>query len=508
MIAPPRPGGIRSAAGRRRRPVSLRSRLVVTVTVVFALGLVVTLGATLGAVQDLRSARTDESMRVLAARAVESGARDPDALVDALGVDDPAWRSLAGAGTVPSFFQVRAGDGTVLRTVSDGPGPELAGPLDPELRPPGAAGASSAVRTVRSPAPGGDGDPLGWRVLSTRLPGPDARILVIATRTGADDEFAQRLAAVAGFSAATVLAAMAVATAGVLRRHLRPLESVAAAAGRLGAGNLGERVVVPRVSPEIAAVATSFNRMADRIEADVARLEASEQRMRQFVADASHELRTPLAGVRGYAELFRHGARDRPEDLAVLLERIELEAARMSDLVDELSLLARLDAGRPLERARVSLAEIAGPAVDAARVQHPDRDIGIDTPGSGDEVIGDAGRLRQVVDNLLANACRHTPPGGPVRVRISAGDGQVVLEVADSGPGIPPDRRTRVFDRFVRGDAGGADRTSHPGSGLGLSIVAGVVAAHTGRVGICDAATGGALVRVTLPAAPAGGAVE
>lgn len=207
----------------------------------------------------------------------------------------------------------------------------------------------------------------------------------------------------------------------------------------------------------------------------------------------------PLASVQGYAELYRHGAKDNPDDLAPVMDRIDFEAARMSVLVDELLLLARLDAGRPLERAFVNLSALVGEAVDAVRVRHPERDIACE---GGDSIVarGDAVRLRQVLDNLLANACLHTPADSPVRVTLSANQDQAVMKVADSGPGIPPELRERVFDRFYRG--GRSDQDGGHGSGLGLAIVAAVVDAHGGHVGVADSDSGGAVFTVDLPTTP------
>jgi two-component system OmpR family sensor kinase len=236
----------------------------------------------------------------------------------------------------------------------------------------------------------------------------------------------------------------------------------------------------------VGRVGLALNTMLGEIQRYVDRLVESEQRMRRFLGDASHELSTPLTSIRGYSELFRSGARDRPEDLARAMSRIEAEAARMTGLVEELLLLAELDEGRPLHPARVDLATIAADAVDDARLAAPDRTIELEA-AAGLYVRGEENRLRQVAANLLSNACRHTPPGTPITVIAAPG----VLEVADDGPGMDAERAARIFDRFY-GD----------GSGLGLAIVASIVAAHGGTVRVTSAPGEGAKFRIELPPVP------
>jgi two-component system OmpR family sensor kinase len=214
------------------------------------------------------------------------------------------------------------------------------------------------------------------------------------------------------------------------------------------------------------------------------------------VADASHELRTPVAAVRAYAELYRMGADRHPEDLARVMARIEEEAARMGVLVDDLLLLARLDEGRPLEHDAVDLGAVASDAVAAARAVDPDREVTLDVDGSV-EVWGDRGRLRQVVDNLLANVRSHTPPGEPADVRVCTDDGRAVVEVADRGPGLPNGDGSHLFERFYRADPSRARDSG--GSGLGLSIVSAIATAHGGRASARSRDGGGSVFRIELP---------
>ena len=236
--------------------------------------------------------------------------------------------------------------------------------------------------------------------------------------------------------------------------------------------------------------------MMQQIETAFAARAASEARLRRFVGDASHELRTPLTSIRGYAELFRRGAADRPEDLAKAMRRIEEEASRMGMLVDDMLLLARLDQGRPLERQPVDLTRITSDAVDDARAVAPDRPIDY-SPNGAIVVPGDEARLRQVLANLLQNANRHTPPQTPVHVRVVDGADEAVIEVADEGPGIEGDDAGRVFERFWRSDP---SRTrASGGAGLGLAIVAAIASAHGGRAEVQSTRGIGSVFRVHLP---------
>jgi two-component system OmpR family sensor kinase len=236
-------------------------------------------------------------------------------------------------------------------------------------------------------------------------------------------------------------------------------------------------------------------------EASEASALASEERMRRFVADASHELRTPLTSIRGFAELYRQGAVGDAENLDRVMGRVEQEAARMGLLVEDLLLLARLDQQRPLEQEPVDLLGVVGDAVHDARVLAPDRQIRLDLGDGAPVVLGDEGRLRQVVTNLVSNALTHTPAGTPVSVSLEvtpSPDGpRVLLAVADEGPGMSDADRAKVFERFYRADP---SRTrAAGGSGLGLSIVAALVAAHRGRVGVQSAPGVGSRFLVELP---------
>lgn len=282
----------------------------------------------------------------------------------------------------------------------------------------------------------------------------------------------------------------------VLGLGLRPLRAIERAADDIAAGQLSRRVAYADTRNEVGRLGAAFNTMVSRIEEAFAVRAASEERLRRFLADASHELRTPLTSIRGYAELFRRGAARRPDDLEKAMRRIEEEATRMGVLVDELLLLARLDQGRQPVREPVLLAELVADACEDFRAAAPDRQVRVDA--DPDVVVsGDELQLRQVVTNLLTNVRVHTPPGTPVNIRLAAEHGWAVLEVTDYGLGLPAADLPRVFDRFYRADP---SRTrDHGGAGLGLAIVASVVQAHGGRVGVRNVPGAGACFRVELP---------
>jgi len=276
----------------------------------------------------------------------------------------------------------------------------------------------------------------------------------------------------------------------MVRLGLRPLRRIEQTAVAITAGDLSRRVEHSDPRTEVGRVGSALNTMLDHIE-------ASDRRLRRFVADASHELRTPLTAVRAYAELFGRGAAVRPQDLERSMSGITREAERMSLLVDDLLLLARLDEGRPLAKKSVDLTELVGEAVDAARVVEPDRPI--EASVEPVTVEGDRDRLRQVLDNLFANARTHTPAGTPVAVELHRVDGTARLSVADRGPGLTEEQAARVFERFYRVDSSRARASG--GVGLGLSIVAAVTEAHGGTAETLATPGGGATFVITLPLA-------
>ncbi|WP_406507609.1 sensor histidine kinase [Streptomyces sp. NBC_00212] len=309
------------------------------------------------------------------------------------------------------------------------------------------------------------------------------------------------------------LVAAGIAGAAIVGVALRPLRRVAATATRVselplhsGEVALHERVPGAEADArtEVGQVGAALNRMLDHVHEALSARQESETRVRQFVADASHELRTPLASIRGYAELTRRGREDVGPDTRHSLGRIESEAARMTGLVEDLLLLARLDAGRPLSYESTDLSALVVDVVGDAHAAGQDHKWLLELPGEPVAVRGDRERLQQVLVNLLANARTHTPPGTAVTARVEVRGPRVVVEIEDTGPGIPPELLPHVFERFARGDA---SRSRNAGStGLGLAIVQAVVAAHGGRVTV-RSGPGRTVFGVHLPGAPDAGSL-
>ncbi len=317
-----------------------------------------------------------------------------------------------------------------------------------------------------------------YRVMATPL--NDGSLLIVALPLDENHQTLRRLVGVELAMGAAVLAGLAVMAWSVVGLGLLPLAEIGRTADAIAEGDLSRRIEHIDERTEIGALGQALNKMLARIESAFAERKESEDRLRRFVADASHELRTPLTSIRGYAELFRRGAADRPEDLATAMRRIEEESARMGVLVEDLLLLARLDQGRPLDRSPVDLSRLAADAVADARAVSPDSEIVLSN-GSPVMVLGDELRLRQVAANLLSNAEIHTPPGTVVHVTVDSAGDRARLVVSDDGPGLPPGMSDSVFERFFRVDKA-RSRTTGGGAGLGLSIVAAVAEAHGGTV--------------------------
>jgi two-component system OmpR family sensor kinase len=348
-----------------------------------------------------------------------------------------------------------------------------------------------------------------WRVFAKPL-SSGGGVLVVAISFDTVDDTLARLIRIDVGTGAVVLALLASLGLWVVRSSLRRLREVETVAGAIAEGDLTQRVRPGGERTEVGRLATALNSMLTQLEALFAAREASEanaraseERMRRFVADASHELRTPLTSIRGFSELYRQGAvPDDPAAIQRIMHKIEAEATRMGLLVDDLMLLARLDQQRPLERRPVDLLQLAIDAVDGRRIAAAEHTISLRVDAEMPlTVTGDGPRLRQVLDNLLSNATTHTPPGTAVVVRLNIEDGQAVVAVSDDGPGLAPAQAERVFERFYRTDP--ARGRTHGGSGLGLSIVAALVAAHGGQVDVESGPGQGATFRVRLPLEPA-----
>jgi two-component system OmpR family sensor kinase len=357
-------------------------------------------------------------------------------------------------------------------------------------------------------------DKYRWRVLVIELNG---QLTVVGQNLSNADYAVDRLVVVELLFGVSVLVLLAMAGAWLVRQSLRPLAAIERTAAAIAGGDLTQRV--PELDPrtELGQLSSALNTMLTQIESafrareeSQSRAVRSEERMRQFVADASHELRTPLTTIRGFAELYRQGAAPDPADV---LRRIEGEAARMGLLVEDLLLLARLDRERPMHYAPVRLANVIAEAAEAAHAVAPERTIELDMAGGESLVVaGDEPRLRQIVGNLVTNALAHTPPGTPVFLGLRRDGDRALIEVRDRGPGLTPEQAERVFERFYRVDKARTRRASvphmdalmapHSGTGLGLAIVAALVAAHDGAVDVESAPDQGATFRVHLPLAP------
>ncbi len=494
---------------RRRRPVrpTLRRRLTLT-----TLGLLAVVVAVIGVTSTLalRASllqQVDDRLVAAAARA-GSATRTPPA--------DPADTPLTNdndADNRPPWFE---GPGQDVGTVNVVTGGQLrSGYIAPDgsYRPLTAAQLATllAVPTNGTIVPVSLGNLGSYRAVAGTS---DDGAVITAIPTASAETTVRGYAMVELLAAVIGLALAAVAANVLVRRGLRPLTNVAATATRVselpldkGEVSLSERVADADPATEVGQVGAALNRMLGHVERALTARQESEQQVRRFVADASHELRTPLASIRGYTELVRRSDEPLPDGAGQALARVEAEAIRMTALVEDMLLLARLDAGRDLEHETIDLAQLAVDAVADAHAAGPDHvwQLDLEADGDGDDepttlVTGDDHRLRQVLANLLTNARVHTPAGTRVEVAVRRAGPDVVVRVHDDGPGIPAELRERLFERFTRGDA---SRNHTSGStGLGLAIANAVVHAHGGTM-TCTSRPGSTVFTVTLPAAPA-----
>jgi two-component system OmpR family sensor kinase len=485
------------------RRLSLRARLILGVIVLAAAGLVVAGAVTYSSLRSFLIDRTDSSLEaahVAAERALfgpPRGQRGPPGDDDHREGAPPI--DLLTAAVRGDYVEVRRLDGTV---VVSGLTPQFSGskrPSPPRLPekidiPQRASAGGDRVAHFTVPAKSGGGR---YRVRASIEPQAPDSILIVAAPLGSVDSTLHRLLLVELLVTAAVLGGLGLLGLWVVRLGLRPLAEIENTASKIAGGDLAQRVEHADERTEVGRLGLALNAMLAQIESSFRAQEESEAKLRRFVADASHELRTPLAAVRAYAELFSRGAVERPDDLARAMSGIGRESERMSLLVEDLLLLAHLDEGRPLEREPVALDAVVAEAVETAQTVEPERPIELQLEPA--TVLGDRVRLRQVVDNLLANVRSHTPAGTPVRVAVSRLDGTAQLAVADEGPGLDGEELAHVFERFYRADASRARASG--GIGLGLSIVAAVAKAHGGRVSAESEPGNGATFLVELPLA-------
>ncbi|WP_043496838.1 sensor histidine kinase [Georgenia sp. SUBG003] len=479
----------------RWRAVSLSARLVAIITTLLLVGLT---AAALVTVTVLRANLVGQVDRQLEASAHDLAQRTVDQLTGS--------RPLSDTSVLPSEYYVRVqvtGVG-VEELMSPRTAEEVGRPRlgDVDL---GKLSAADA-EPVSVPGDGGEEGHVRWRATTMPLRAPGGSqalgaVTVALPMVGVDETLA-RTSKLITLSALVIVGGGGLAAWVAVRRSLAPLREIEATAGAIADGDLSRRVPALPATTEVGSVARSLNVMLAQIEESFAARTASEQRMRRFVSDASHELRTPLSTIRGYGELYRMGGVP-PERLPQAMGRIESEATRMGNLVEDLLQLARLDEGRPLVLSDVDLTTVARDSAADLHAQAPDRMVTVvplDGGGRPGPVVvrADRDRISQVVANLVGNVLQHTPVGTPVEIGVGTLEpGWAQLEVRDHGPGIAAEDARRVFERFYRVDP---SRTrSSGGSGLGLAIVASIVGAHGGAVRVVPTPGGGTTVQVALP---------
>jgi two-component system OmpR family sensor kinase len=478
---------------RRLVPASLTGRLVATVVLLVALvGLLVS-GLTTAVLGNHLNGQLDEDL--LAAHD-----RDARALTHRLGPDEYSGPGVPpqvgdaraqGAGTLTAYFASYGSTGIVLTGRGD-----AAALTQDEL-----AEIDAEVPDIMRPTTH-DIDGVGdYRFVTSTVAG--ITVVTGVPTHDAEETLAEVIVWGAGFTLLAVAVAGGLAVV-VVRRQLRPLREVARTAHEvaglpLESGEVGMTARVPETltdeRTEVGQVGSALNTLLGHMETSLDARHRSEQQVRQFVADASHELRTPLSTIQGYAELGLR-ANATPDQVLVVLGKVQSESHRMTALVEDLLLLARLDQGRPLVREVVDLSRLALEAVSDARVVSPDHHWRLELPEEGVETTGDGQRLHQLLANLVTNARRHTPAGTTVTVAVSSAQNGTRVSVHDDGPGVPVDLQKRVFERFTRGDA---SRTRDSGgAGLGLSLARAIAEAHGGTLTVTSA-PGDTTFTLTLP---------
>ncbi|SDW00348.1 two-component system, OmpR family, sensor kinase [Arthrobacter sp. yr096] len=473
----------------RWKSASLRSQLVAIIMGLLLLALVATGSGTLTLVKSYLQGQVDDKLKAAVALAQDQQS------FDKLSQPNP---------TTPNDSAVPTDYSLTLYVPGLDPYPFGGSQSDR----PAIANISSAEAKQRGNAPFQVKGTAGtnWRVVAVGVVanGQNGVVIIGLPLTPVDKVMEHAVLVVVGVGLLTMVLTFFIAT-WTVARSFRPLAKVEKTAAAIAAGDLSRRVEIDNPHTEVGRLGGSLNAMLAHIEASFAARAASEGRMRRFAADASHELRTPLVTIRGFSELYRHGALTSEEDIAMAMGRIESEAKRMGSMVEDLLMLARLDEQRPLQLKPVDLQLLAHDAMVDTKASSGDRAITLtgldDTTPTAAPVQGDEAKLRQVIGNLVGNALRYTPEGSPIELAVGVRNtpaGSVsVIEIRDHGPGIPEAETNKIFERFYRADTSRTRETG--GSGLGLAIVAAIVGSHGGTVRVSETDGGGATLVVSLP---------
>src|ERR1700694_2959986 len=471
--------------------LSLRGRLLIGVISLVAVGLLVSDVATYTTLQSSLVQRIDDQLTKVSS---VSTAR----AILAAPLFHPRGPTSAGDFPGGTIWELIASDGTVVNACGAGVGSTGAAAL-PVL--PKTLKSSSEGKPVEPYTVEGTGGVSQFRMTNW----PESffgagQVVVFAIPLTSVQSTLSDLMLLEAKIGLGVLLATAILALLIIRIGLRPLQRMGSVAKDIAAGDLSRRVEPSTPKTEIGRLGLALNGMLSQIEAAFEERTASNTRLRRFIADASHELRTPLTSIRGYSEMLRRGAAKSPTDAELARRRIEEESVRMSTLVDDMLLIARLDQGRPLERKPVDLQTIATDAADDARAVAPQRTITLTAPGSV-VVEGDELRLRQVVGNLVRNALVHTPQQTAVEIAVSTQNGTGRMSVVDHGPGLEAKEMESIFEPFYRADPSCSSASG--GAGPGISIVSAVVSAHGGKVNVKETSGGGVTFEVELPLASA-----
>ena len=458
---------------------SLRNRLVVGVVILGAMGIAASDFAAQTAFRTFLIAQVDAQLESVAGgsllRLDRAGIYNSEE--DTNKDEGPIFRPFEPLRDVPSDISITLldADGNILGTVGDSQSPQRIQTLVAGFTPEEVLKYKNRPFTLDSKGSSSD-----YRVLARLLPSSAGSVVTAVSLSGVEKAMNQLrfLFLAVGFLVLIVLGLIARRIIGI---SLKPLTSVEETAEAFARGDFSARLPEARSDTEVGRLTSALNQMLQRIEESFAVRVASEEKLRRFVADASHELRTPLTAIRGFAELHRQGAIQGEEKTAELVRRIEQESVRMSSLVEDLLLLARLDQSREMAMEPVDVTTVIKEAVASARAAGPDHEISVALPNDDVFVLGDSLRIHQVIANLLANARVHTPAGTKISVSVKQDVLGTSISVSDNGPGLSEESQKKIFERFYRADPSRV-RNGVEGTGLGLSIVDAVMNAHGGNV--------------------------